>query len=42
MASYTITESKTYNRAADTVTKSAVEAISQLGGSQSKKSKPEA
>jgi hypothetical protein len=42
MASYTVTESKTYNRAADAVTKSAVEAISQLGGSQSKKSKPEA
>ena len=40
MASYTITESKTYNRAADAVIKSAVEAISQLGGSQTKKSKP--
>ena len=40
--SYTVTESKTYNQAAGAVTKSAVEAISQLGGSQSKKSKPEA
>jgi hypothetical protein len=41
MASYTVKESKTYQRAADAVTKSAVDAISQLGGSQSKKSKPE-
>ena len=40
--SYTVNESKTYNRAAEAVIKSAIEAISQLGGSQSKKSKPEA
>jgi hypothetical protein len=41
MASYTVKEAKTYHRPADAVTKSAVEAISQLGGSQSKKSKPQ-
>lgn len=40
--SYTVTESKTYNQAADAVIKSAAEVISKLGGSQSKKSKPEA
>lgn len=41
MASYTVKESKTYDRAAGTIIKSATEAISQLGGSQSKKSKPD-
>lgn len=39
---YTVTESKTYNQTADAVIKSAVEAINKLGGSQSKKSKPDA
>ena len=42
MASYTVTESKTYNQPADAIVKSAVDAISKLGGSQTKKSKPEA
>ena len=41
MASYTVKESKTYDRAAGAVIKSATEAIAQLGGSPSKKSKPE-
>ena len=40
--SYTIKESKTYNRAAEAVVKSATEVINKLGGSQSKRSKPEA
>jgi hypothetical protein len=42
MSSYTVTESKTYNQPVDAIVKSAIETISKLGGSQSKKSKPEA
>lgn len=42
MASYTVTESKTYNQPVEAIVKSAVEAISKLGGSQTKKSKPDA
>jgi hypothetical protein len=42
MSSYTVTESKTYSQPAEAIVRSAVEAISKLGGSQSKKSKPDA
>jgi hypothetical protein len=39
--SYVVKETKTYNQAADVVTKAAVEVINQIDGKPTKKNKPE-